>query len=173
MTKKTRKTDSQSGQHKSHNTFRSRFGALVPFQRRRQQEGEGLLHTHEPFVTNPTTSVGHEGPSSVFEEVRCYLRIRELVLKSFHAVNHIQSIAADVENVSAVVLKPSTFTSPGETTGEGRATATHEVRAHAAMHCWRLSIPPGARRYPTCSDTTRPHTGRTYGPHSWPSGDCC
>jgi len=40
----------------------------------------------------------------------------------------------DLENISAVVLKPCTFTGPGETTGEGRAAATHEVRAHAAMH---------------------------------------
>jgi len=99
MPKKTRTTaDSQSGQHKSHSTSWSRLGALVPFQRRRQQDGEGLLHTHEPFVANPTTSVGHEGPSSVFEEVRCYLRIRELDLKSFHAVNHIQSIPTGVED---------------------------------------------------------------------------
>ena len=44
-------------------------------------------------------------------------------------------MAIELENVSAVVLEPSTFTGPGETMGEGCATATHEVRAHAAMHC--------------------------------------
>jgi len=44
-------------------------------------------------------------------------------------------MAIDLENVRAVVLKPSTFTGPGETTREGRAAATHEVRAHVAMHC--------------------------------------
>jgi len=89
MPKKSRNTaNSQSGQRRSHSTFWSRLGALVPFQRRRQEEGEGPLHPHEPFVANPTTSVGHEGPSSVFEEVRCYIPIRELDLKCLHAANH-------------------------------------------------------------------------------------
>jgi len=40
----------------------------------------------------------------------------------------------DIENFSAAILKPCSFTGPGETMGEGRAAATHEVRAHAAMH---------------------------------------
>jgi len=54
---------------------------------------------------------------------------------------------------------------PGETTGKGHAT-THEVRTSSYMHFWHLLIPPGARRYPTCSDSTRQHTGRAYGLHS-------
>ena len=37
----------------------------------------------------------------------------------------------DLENVGVVVLKPSTSTSPGATTGDGRAVATHEVRTHS------------------------------------------
>ena len=37
----------------------------------------------------------------------------------------------DLENVGVVVLKPSTSTSPGTTTGNRRAAATHEVRTHA------------------------------------------
>jgi len=44
-------------------------------------------------------------------------------------------MAIDLENVRAIVLKPSTFTGPGETTGKERAAVTHEVRAHAVMHC--------------------------------------
>jgi len=58
--------------------------------------------------------------------------MRELDLKSFHAVNHIQSMAIDLEDARAVVIAS---TGPGETTGKGRAAATtHEVRAHAAMY---------------------------------------
>ena len=41
------------------------------------------------------------------------------------------------------------------------------------MHCWHLSIPPGARQYPTSFDSTPQQTGHTYGLHSWPSEDCC
>jgi len=37
----------------------------------------------------------------------------------------------DIENDSAIELKPSTSTGPGETTGKGHAT-THEVHGHAA-----------------------------------------
>ena len=41
-------------------------------------------------------------------------------------------MAIDLENVRAVVLKPSTSTGPGEITEKGRVAATHKVRAHAA-----------------------------------------
>jgi len=57
-------------------------------QRRRQQEAEGPPPLHEVFLSNPTTSVGNEGSSAVFEEVCHYLYIRELVLKGLHAANH-------------------------------------------------------------------------------------
>ena len=50
-----------------------------------------------------------------------YIRILQLVPKDFHAAYHTQH--------SVVVLKPSTFTGSGETTG---VAATHEVRVHAA-----------------------------------------
>ena len=39
-------------------------------------------------------------------------------------------MAIDLENDSAVVLKPSTSTGPGETTGKGRAAATCNADAH-------------------------------------------
>jgi len=42
-----------------------------------------------------------------------------------------QSMEIDIENNSAIILKPSTSTGLGETTGKGRVT-THEVRGHAA-----------------------------------------
>jgi len=41
-------------------------------------------------------------------------------------------MAIDLEDARAVVI---TSTSPGETMVEGCAAATHEVRAHAAIHC--------------------------------------
>ena len=49
-----------------------------------------------------------------------------------HTVNHIQPMATDLENDRAVVLKRSSSTGTGETTGKGRAASTHEVRTHAA-----------------------------------------
>lgn len=42
---------------------------LTRFQRRLQQETEGSPFPHEPFVANPTTSVGNNGSFAVFEEV--------------------------------------------------------------------------------------------------------
>ena len=102
------------------------------FQRRRKQEAEGPPHTPEPFVANPTTSAGNEGPSAAFEEVRHYLPIRELDLMSLHPVNHTQPMAADLENDRAVVLKHPSSTGTGETTGKGRAASTHEVCEHTA-----------------------------------------
>jgi len=42
---------------------------LARSQRRRQQEAEGPPKSQEPFVTNPATSVGNEGPPAVFQEV--------------------------------------------------------------------------------------------------------
>ena len=107
-------------------------GVLTRSQRRRQQEVEGLPRPHQPFVANPTTSAENEGSSAVFEEVRCYLCIRELALNGLHLANHIQPMAIDLENVRAVVLEPSTSTGPRETTGKGRPAASHEVRTHAA-----------------------------------------
>ena len=151
MPKKNRKTaDTPSSQRsESHGTLLSRLGALMSFQRshptpftsggpsvftrfqrRRKQEAEGPPHTHEPFVANPTTSAGNEG-SSVFEEVKRYLSICELDLMGLHTVNHTQPMVADLENDRAVVLKRSSSTGTGETTGKGGAS-THEVRAHAA-----------------------------------------
>ncbi|KIM66108.1 hypothetical protein SCLCIDRAFT_399265 [Scleroderma citrinum Foug A] len=127
MPKKNRKTaDTPSSQRsKSHGTLLSRLRALMSpqrsphptpsasggtsvftrFQRRRKQEAEGLPHTPEPFVANPTTSAGNEGPSAAFEE----------------------PMAADLENDRAVVLKHPSSTGTGETTGKGRAASTHEV----------------------------------------------
>ena len=99
--------------------------------RRRQQEAEGPPQSYEPLVANPTPSVGSEGSSAVFEEVRRDLCIRELDLKGLHAANNSQPMAIDLENVTAVVVEPSIFTDPGEITGKGRVPATHEVRAHA------------------------------------------
>jgi len=56
-------------------------------------------------------------------------------------------MAIDLENVSAVVLNPSTSTGPGETTGKGQAVTTNEVRAHAAT-----CIPDAYRSYQVPSD---------------------
>ena len=52
----------------------------------------------------------------------------------------------DLENIRAVVLKPSTSTDPGETTGRGCATTTNEVRAHTATciaHTYQFHQVPG------------------------------
>ena len=38
----------------------------------------------------------------------------------------------DIDNVSAVILKPSTSTGSGETTGKGHAAGSHKVHAHPA-----------------------------------------
>jgi len=59
-------------------------GVLTRSQRRRQQEAERPPQSSEPLVANPIASVGNEGSSAVFEEVRRYLRIRELDLKGLH-----------------------------------------------------------------------------------------
>ncbi|KIM69301.1 hypothetical protein SCLCIDRAFT_19907 [Scleroderma citrinum Foug A] len=60
---------------------------------------------YEPFVANPTASAGNEASSAVLEV----------------------PMEIDLENIRAVVLKPSTSTDPGETTGRGHATTTNEV----------------------------------------------
>ncbi|KIM57760.1 hypothetical protein SCLCIDRAFT_1119387 [Scleroderma citrinum Foug A] len=71
----------------------------------RQKEAEGPPHLYEPLVVNLTTSAENEWSSAVLEEF----------------------MAIDLENVRAVVLKPSTSTGPGETTERGRVGATHKV----------------------------------------------
>ena len=81
-------------------------------------------------MANPTASVGNE-ESAVFEEVRRYLRIRQLDLKGIYAANDTQPMVIDLENDSSVVHKPFATTGPRETTWKGRAATTHEVRAHA------------------------------------------
>ena len=111
-----------------------RTGVLTRSQRRRQREAEGQPQLCEPFVANPTASVGNEGLSAVFEEVRRYLRIHELDLKGVHRANHTQPMGIDLENVRTVVLELSTSTGPGETTGKERAAATHEVRVHPVTY---------------------------------------
>ena len=105
---------------------------LTRSQRPRQQEAEGPLQLHEEFVADPTASVGNEGSSAVFEGVCRFPHICELNLKGLHVANHTQPMAVDIENVCVVVLKPSTSTGTGETTGKGHATGTHEVGAHPA-----------------------------------------
>ena len=57
------------------------------------------------------------------------------------------------------MLKPSTATGPGETTGKGRAAATHKVRAHAttcitdnyAFH----QVPGDVQPFPTVLGSTQ------------------
>ncbi|KIM56812.1 hypothetical protein SCLCIDRAFT_1220091 [Scleroderma citrinum Foug A] len=71
---------------------------------RRGQDVEGPPHPPEPWVANPTASVGNEAPSVVFQE----------------------PIAIDLEDVGAVVLKFSNVTGPTEATAKGRAAATDE-----------------------------------------------
>ncbi|KIM66068.1 hypothetical protein SCLCIDRAFT_399095, partial [Scleroderma citrinum Foug A] len=110
MPKKNRKTAHSSTSQRRHSPYPTSSahgvpGVLTRSQRRRQQEAEGLPRPHEPFVTNLTTSTVNEGSSAVFEE----------------------PMAIDLENLRAVVLEPSTSTGPGETTGKGRAAATHKV----------------------------------------------